>query len=61
MATHAQLVDKALEISRRRRRALAELREAVHAGDRDKVFSLARKLVGATDAKKCDRTDPHVN
>lgn len=61
MATSTQLVDKALEISRKRRRALEELREAVRTGDRDKVFLLARKLVGATDAKKRDRTDPHVN
>ena len=60
MATHAQLVDKALEISRRRRRALAELREAVRAGDKDKVFSLAQKLTGVTDEKR-NRTDPRVN
>jgi len=61
MGTHAQLVDKALEISRRRRRALAELREAVRAGDRERVFSLAKKLVGVTADEKGDRTDPRVN
>jgi hypothetical protein len=52
MATSAQLVEKALEVSRKRRRALEQLREAVRAGDRDQVFSLARKLVGVTDEKR---------
>ena len=60
MATHAQLMDKVLEISRRRRRALAELREAVRAGDKDKVFLLAQKLTGETDEKR-DRADPRIN
>ncbi len=57
---NTQLVNKALEISRKRRRALAELREAVRAGDRDRVFSLAQKLTGVTDEKR-HRTDPRVN
>ena len=60
MGTNAQLVDKALEISRRRQRALAELRAAVRAGDKDRVFSLAKKFVGATDEKR-NRTDSRVN
>ncbi len=60
MGTHAQLLDKALEISRRRRRVLAELREAVRAGDRERVFSLAKKFVGGTDEKR-HRTDPRIN
>ncbi len=58
---HSQLIEKALEISRKRKRVLEKMREAVRAGDQDRVFSLARKLVGATDAKKRDRTDPHIN
>jgi hypothetical protein len=58
---NTQLVNKALEISRKRRRALAELREAVRAGDRDRVFSLAQKLTGVTDGEKRNPTDPRVN
>ena len=60
MGTNAQLVDKALEISRRRQRALAELRAAVRAGDKDRVFSLAKKFVGGTNEER-PRTDPRVN
>ncbi len=60
MQTTTELVDKALEISRKRRRALEQLREAVRAGDRDRVFSLARKLVGVTDEKR-DRINSRVN
>ena len=60
METHAQLVDKAREISRRRRRALAELRAAVRAGDRERVFSLAQKLTGVADEKR-NRTDKSIN
>ena len=60
MATSTQLVEKALEVSRKRRHALEQLREAVRAGDKDKVFSLAQKLIGVTDEKR-DRTNPRVN
>ena len=60
MATSTQLVEKALEVSRKRRRALEQLREAVRTGDKDKVFSLAQKLTGVTDEKR-DRTDPRIN
>ena len=60
MATSTQLVEKALEVSQKRRRALEQLREAVRAGDKDKVFSLAQKLTGVTDEKR-DRTDPRIN
>ncbi len=62
MSTNAQLVDKALEISRKRRRALVELRAAVRTGDRERVFSLAKKLVGVTDGnQKRNRISPHIN
>ncbi len=57
---NTQLVNKALEISQKRRRVLAELREAVRAGNKDRVFSLAQKLIGVTDEKR-NRTDPRVN
>jgi len=58
---HGQLIEKALEISRKRKRVLDKMREAVRAGDKNAVFYLARKLTGQTDAKKRDRTDPHIN
>jgi hypothetical protein len=60
MGTNAQLVEKALEISRKRRRALVELRAAVRTGDRERVFLLAKKFVGGTDEKR-PRTDPRIN
>ncbi len=60
METNAQLVDKALEISRKRRRALVELRAAVRTGDRERVFLLAKKFVGGTN-EKCPRTGSRVN
>ncbi len=60
MGTNAQLVEKALEISRKRRRALVEMRAAVRTGDRERVFLLAKKFVGGTDEKR-PRTDPRIN
>ena len=58
---HSQLVEKALEISRKRKRLLEEMRKAVRGGDKETVFSLARKLTGQTDDEKRPRTDPRVN
>ncbi len=58
---HSQLVEKALEISRKRKRLLEEMRKAVRVGDRETVFSLARKLTGQANEEKRNRTDPRVN
>jgi hypothetical protein len=58
---HSQLVEKALEISRKRKRLLEEMRKAVRVGDRETVFSLARKLTGQANEEKRHRTDPRVN
>lgn len=56
----SQLIEKALDIARKRRRILAEMREAIRANDKDVVFDLARKLTGLSD-EKCYRTDPRIN
>ncbi len=58
---HSQLIEKALEISRKRKRLLEEMRKAVRVGDRETVFSLARKLTGQANEEKRNRTDPRVN
>jgi hypothetical protein len=58
---HGQLIEKALEISRKRKRVLEKMRDAVRAGDKNAVFFLARKLTGQTDEEKRNRTDPRVN
>jgi hypothetical protein len=56
----SQLIDKALEIARKRIRILAEMREAIRANDKDVVFDLARKLTGLSD-EECHRTNPRIN
>jgi hypothetical protein len=56
----SQLIDKALDIARKRRMILAEMREAIRANDKDVVFGLARKLTGLSD-EECHRTNPRIN
>jgi hypothetical protein len=56
----SQIIEKALEISRKRRGYLEEMRLAIQAGDKDSVFALARKLTGLSD-EKCHRTDTRLN
>lgn len=58
---HSQLVTTALEISKKRRRILEEMRKAVRGGDKETVFSLARKLTGQANEEKRSRTNPRVN
>ena len=53
-------MEKALEIAGKRRRILAEMRRAVKAGDKEAVFTLARKLTGLSDEKR-HRTDSRLN
>jgi hypothetical protein len=55
-----QVIERALEISRKRRCYLDALRKAIRSGDKDSVFELARKLTGLSDEKR-NRTDPRVN
>jgi hypothetical protein len=56
----SQLMDRALEIARERRKILAQMRDAIRANDKDLVFSLARKLTGLSN-EECPRTNPGVN
>jgi hypothetical protein len=57
----AQLIDKALKISSKRRRLLEEMRKAVRLGDRDAVFFLARKLTGLPHEKERGRINQSFN
>lgn len=56
----SSLIDKALEIARKRRGLLSEMRDAIRANDRELVFELARKLTGLND-EECRRTNPRLN
>jgi hypothetical protein len=49
---HAQILERALEISRKRRGYLKSMREAVRAGDKETVFDLAKKLTGLSDEER---------
>jgi len=55
-----ELVEKALEIARKRRQLLEEIREAILVGDKEAVFELARKLTGVANEER-RRTCPRVN
>jgi hypothetical protein len=57
---HHQAIERALEISRKRRGYLDAMRKAIHAGDKDSVFELARKLTGLSD-EESHRTDSRFN
>jgi hypothetical protein len=56
----SQLIDKTLEIARKRRRILAEMRDAIRANDKELVFGLARQLTGLSD-EECHRTNSRIN
>lgn len=55
-----EVVEKALEIARRRRKILEELRQAIRMGDKEAVFNLACRLTGVTDEER-HRACPRVN
>jgi hypothetical protein len=55
-----KLIEKTLEIARKRRRILAEMQTAIRANDKDQVFALARKLTGLSD-EECHRTNSGIN
>lgn len=57
---HAELIKAALEIGRKRRAILLQIREAIRSNDREAVFRLACKLTGLSDEER-DRTDPRLN
>jgi hypothetical protein len=55
-----QLVERVLEIARKRRKILEQLRLAINAGDKDSVVRLAAELTGMTD-EECHRIDSRIN
>jgi hypothetical protein len=55
-----QMIEKVLEISRKRRGYLDEMRQAIRLGDKDSVFAIARKLTGLSD-EKSPRTNSRLN
>ena len=55
-----QVIEKALEISRKRRGYFQEMQRAIRAGDKDSVFELAKKLTGLSDEER-HRTDTRLN
>lgn len=54
------IIERALEISRKRRGYLDAMRKAIRSGDKDSVFELAKKLTGLGD-EKSHRTDTRFN
>ncbi len=56
----SELVEKALEIARKRRQILNQMREAIRMRDKEAVFELACKLTGVTNEER-PRTHPRVN
>jgi len=55
------ILEKALEISRKRRGFLEEMRAAVRCGDKDSVFELAKKLTGLRDNEERHRAGSRIN
>ncbi len=47
-----ELVERALEISRKRQQVLDQMRQAVRRGDKEAVFELACKLTGVTNEER---------
>ena len=43
------MLDRVLEISRKRRAILSEMRTAIQRADKEAVFALAKKLTGLSD------------
>jgi len=55
-----EMIEKALEIGKKRRAILSQMREAIRSNDRETVFQLARKLTGLSD-EECHRTNSRLN
>lgn len=55
-----ELVERALEIARKRQQILDQMRQAVRMGDKEAVFELACKLTGVTNEER-HRTHTRVN
>ena len=55
-----QLLDKILEIARKRREILEQMRRAIEAGDKESVLWHAKKLTGLND-EECRRINSRLN
>ena len=55
------VLDAALEIARRRRDTLAQLRAALEAGDHEQAITLAKELCGLMHVEESHRTDSRFN
>lgn len=55
-----QIIERALEVSRKRRGYLDAMRKAIRSDDKDSVFELAKKLTGLSDEER-HRTDTRLN
>jgi hypothetical protein len=56
----AEMIETLLEIGKKRRAILSQIREAIRSNDHEAVFQLARKLTGLSD-EECNRTNPRLN
>lgn len=56
----AEMIEKLLEIGKKRRVILSQMREAIRSNNHETVFQLACKLTGLSD-EECNRTDPRLN
>jgi hypothetical protein len=56
----SELMSKLLEIARKRRVVLEQMRQAIEAGDNDSVLVLAKKLTGIDDEQR-NRINSRVN
>lgn len=54
-------LDAVLEIARRRRDTLAQLRVALEAGNQELALKFAKELCGLTHDQASHRTDPRIN
>jgi hypothetical protein len=59
--TLSGVLDAALEIARRRRDTLAQLRAALEAGNQEQAITLAKELCGLTHAQESHRTNSRIN
>lgn len=57
----AGVLDTALEIARRRRDTLAQLRAALEAGNQEQAIILAKELCGLAREQESHRTDSRIN
>jgi hypothetical protein len=55
-----EMIEKLLEIGKKRRAILSQMREAIRSKDHEAVFQLACKLTGLSD-EECNRTNSRLN